>query len=211
MAAAITIRTQLLKNAQKKLSCYNRAWVGLRGAAAREAAREAAATAAATVAVKAVAAVAATAAARVAAATAVGCGEGGGWWWMDEGDRRCVCVWREEGCVGLSRRRPAVRGPLQKGGSHGRAPSRGLARKMPAHAAHKVQGKCDASGQEGGEGHSTRWGKRGAAVGDGGCGFRACAGGAAAGPGGVPSRAQKSTVLDAKVPANEQAGLELSG
>ena len=112
VAAAITIRTQLLKNAQKKLSCYNRAWVGLRGAAAREAAREAAATAAATVAVKAVAAVAATAAARVAAATAVGCGEGGGWWWMDEGDRRCVYVWREEGCVGLSRRRPAVRGPL---------------------------------------------------------------------------------------------------
>ena len=52
------------------------------------------------------------AAARVAAATAVGCGEGGGWWWMDEGDRRCVYVWREEGCVGLSRRRPAVRGPL---------------------------------------------------------------------------------------------------
>ena len=140
-----------------------------------------------------------------------GCGEGGGWWWMDEGDRRCVYVWREEGCVGLSRRRPAVRGPLQKGGSHGRAPSRGLARKMPAHAAHKVQGKCDASGQEGGEGHSTRWGKRGAAVGDGGCGVRACAGGAAAGPGGVPSRAQKSTVLDAKVPANERAGQELSG
>ena len=58
-----------------------------------------------------------------------------------------------------------------------------LARKMPARVAHKLPGQCDASGREGGEGDSTRSGKRGAAVGDAGCGVRACAGGAAAGPG----------------------------
>ena len=85
-----------------------------------------------------------------------------------------------------------------------------LARKMPARVAHKLPCQCDASGREGGEGDSTRSGKRGVAVGDAGCGVRACAGGAAAGQG-VPSCAQNSTVLDAKVPANEQAGQELSG
>ena len=82
---------------------------------------------------------------------------------------------------------------------------------MPARVAHKLPCQCDASGREGSEGDRTRSGKRGAAVGDGGCGVRACAGGAAAGPGGVPSRAQKSTVLDAEVPANEQAGQEQRG
>ena len=87
-----------------------------------------------------------------------------------------------------------------------------LARKMPARVAHKLPCQCDASGREGGEGDSTRSGKRGVAVGDAGCGVRACAGGAAAGPGAyVPSRAQNSTALDAKVPGNEQAGQELSG
>ena len=57
------------------------------------------------------------------------------------------------------------------------------ARKMPARVAHKLPCQCDASGREGSEGDRTRSGKRGAAVGDGGCGVRACAGGAAAGPG----------------------------
>merc|ERR1719424_1034635 len=45
---------------------------------------------------------------------------------------------------------------------------------MPARVAHKLPGQCDASSREGGEGDSTRSGKRGAAVGDAGCGVRAC-------------------------------------